>query len=442
LHPTGIGPASSINNPVQPFLKKTKDNSSAELDAELPPRVFPQFSDEDDTPQRQGEELPPSTFPEELDDKSHVEHDAGRSSDKGVITNRDNITASITKQTPVKKVASEVPDMLRTDAYNRTVYEDGTDGPIQNDTVRVTGPNVINNDKTHEEDVTAPSMGKKENESNDKNVSVTGTSVVSSLNASEGTFDDKQNVSTVHEKDSASTEEFIQSENITEVPKNEKNGTSRGDTFTTIPVTEGNIAVKNPKENDSISDKNKEKKVKSKSDNNRSEATIATESNTTVKDEPTNRKSGTTIKDEPTIRTETNTTIKNEPTTRNESNTEINNETAKPESVSSTIKELSITEPSSTQPVQHSAVTTLQPTLQTQSTTSLNISENSSQQKVDDKPLSLAASQQHGDHSHASSGKSSAFLQPTESAAILAGAFVGIALFGYIGLLIWRRVLE
>nr|CAD7445810.1 unnamed protein product [Timema bartmani] len=34
------------------------------------------------------------------------------------------------------------------------------------------------------------------------------------------------------------------------------------------------------------------------------------------------------------------------------------------------------------------------------------------------------------------------FLQPSESAGILAGVFVGLALLGYVGLLVWRRILE
>ncbi|KDR24326.1 hypothetical protein L798_04814 [Zootermopsis nevadensis] len=379
---SGIGPASSID--AQPFLRNTKLNSSDELAAQLPPLLFPQYSLEDDAPQRQGEELPPSTFPKEFDDKSLAGHNGTSFGDKGAITNASKITVSVTKQTPAKKVASEVPDLLSGDAYNRTVYEDGTEGPIQNDTVMVTGPNVISNDKTHEEDVTASSMTRTQSKINDETVSVTGITILSPL---------------------------------TEVvPRNEKNGTSVGDTFTTIPVTEENFAVEDPKENNPISDNNKEK-VKIKSDNRKNQ-------------------------NEPINRTDSNTTVKDEPTIRTESNTAVNNETAKPELVSSTVKELSVTEPTSSQPVQQSAITTLQPTLKTQSITSLNISESNSHQKVDDKPLSLAASQQHADHSHASTGKSSAFLQPTESAAILASVFVGIALIGYIGLLIWRRILE
>ncbi|XP_067011081.2 mucin-22 isoform X2 [Anabrus simplex] len=50
--------------------------------------------------------------------------------------------------------------------------------------------------------------------------------------------------------------------------------------------------------------------------------------------------------------------------------------------------------------------------------------------------------QTHADHDHLSSSGKTAFLQPTESAAILAGVFVGIAILGYVGLLVWRRLLE
>jgi hypothetical protein len=479
FHPAGIGTASLFSNAPQPVIDNSKDNSSSELVAEIPPHVFPKASVEDDVLQRQGEELPPlvfpeasveddvlqrqggelppSVFPKEFDDKSGAGYDSALVTDKGIITNIDKIPVSIPKQTPVQKVASEVPDLLSSDTYNRTVYEDGTEDPIQNDTVTVTGPNVINNDKTHEEDVVASSMEKKEkeNESNNKDVSVTGTSILPSLNSSEGTSGNNQNVTPVHDKHSAitvtesnvaSTEKFMQSGNITEVvQRNEKNGTSLDDTFTTLPVTEGNISVKDPKENDSISDKNKEK-VKTNSDNrtNKHESTSETESNTTIKDGPMNRiESNTTFTYGPTSRTESNTTIKDEPTSRTGSNTTTNSEmTAKSESLSSTIKELPVTEPTTTQLVQQSTPTTLQPTLKTESTTSVNISENVIPHKAEDTPLALAASQQHADHSHASSGKSSAFLQPTESAAILAGVFVGIALIGYIGLLIWRRVLE
>lgn len=47
----------------------------------------------------------------------------------------------------------------------------------------------------------------------------------------------------------------------------------------------------------------------------------------------------------------------------------------------------------------------------------------------------------HEDHDHRALG-SAPFLQPTESAAILASVFVGVAVIGYAALVIWRKVLE
>jgi hypothetical protein len=419
-------------HPPQPLFD-AKGNSSHGMAPELPPHVFP--NSDAGLLHRQGEELPPSVFPNEFDKSnisSYAEHDGTHLIARGTINKTEKITNSVVKQTPTEKIASEVPDLLSSDAYNRTVYEDGTEGPIQNDTVTVTGPNVINNNKTHEEDITAPSVEKKENvtnESNNKSDSV--TSDLSSLDANNTTFDDNQyntaaqgklNASTITEGNMTSTEEFTQDGNVMEeVAKHKENDTSPSDAleaFTTVAVTEANIAVNYPKKNYSISDKNKERKVKTKYDNR------------TVKDETTAKtKLNTTIKDETTIKTESKATIKDETT-------------ATSEAVSLTTKELSATQSTSTPSIWQSEITTLQPTLKGEATTSINISENIIDHKAEDTPVALAASQQHADHSHASSGKSSAFLQPTESAAILAGVFVGIALIGYVGLLVWRRVLE
>ncbi|CAG2069061.1 unnamed protein product, partial [Timema podura] len=52
------------------------------------------------------------------------------------------------------------------------------------------------------------------------------------------------------------------------------------------------------------------------------------------------------------------------------------------------------------------------------------------------------SSEQHAEHDHLSAGNHPTFLQPSESAGILAGVFVGLALLGYVGLLVWRRILE
>nr|CAD7581231.1 unnamed protein product [Timema californicum] len=52
------------------------------------------------------------------------------------------------------------------------------------------------------------------------------------------------------------------------------------------------------------------------------------------------------------------------------------------------------------------------------------------------------SSEQHTEHDHLSAGNHPTFLQPSESAGIMAGVFVGLALLGYVGLLVWRRILE
>lgn len=476
LNSSGIDPASALDSTPQSLLPEKKVNSAGKLAVELPPRVFPKDSDED-KPSRQGEELPPSVFPRESGGKSHLENDATHLSDKVTITNTEKKTASITKQSPAKKVASEVPDLLSDDTYNRTVYEDGTEGPIQSDTVTVTGPNVINNNKTHEEDVTSSSMEKKEN-------IIKTDSVTSSLYTSDATKTtaidphDKFNVSTVTESNVKDTEKFTYTASTAEVAKRGENCTSPGDVteaFTNAPATDTKIAVKDGKKNYLISEKNKEKNLKPKSDNRiikdetltktelnisvQAETTIKpvssttikdetiakSESNTTVKDETTDKtKLNTTVKDETTDKTKSNTTVKNETTDKTESNTTVKDETAaKTELLSSITEEISVIKSTFTLPVQQSTTTTLQPTLKAESTTSVNISENVIDHKAEeDTVIALAASQQHADHSHPSPGKSSAFLQPTESAAIFAGVFVGIALIGYIGLLVWRRVLE
>jgi hypothetical protein len=133
----------------------------------------------------------------------------------------------------------------------------------------------------------------------------------------------------------------------------------------------------------------------------------------------------------------------NETTSTAESNTVDKDETTvKSESLSSNVQQLSTIKFPSTLPVQQSTITTLQPMLKVESTTSVNISENLIDHKAEGTPVAMAASQENEDNSHAPSGESSPFLQPTESAAILAAVFVGVALIGYAGLLIWRRVLQ
>lgn len=497
---SGIDPASALDTTPQSLLPEKKVNSSGELAVELPPRVFPNNSDED-KPNRQGEELPPSVFPKDFGGKSHSEYEDTHLGDKVTVTDTKKI---ISKQSPPKKVASEVSDLLSDDAYNRTVYEDGTEGPIQSDTVIVTGPNVISSNKTHEEDVTSPSMEKKEN--NIKTDSFTSDANETADYQNVNPPHDKHSVSTITESNVKYTEKFTYSATTAEAAKGDENCTSPGDVieeFTNASATDTNIAVKDAKKSYFISEKNKEKNPRDKSDNRtvkdetitktesnvsiqdgttikpessttvkdetttksqtstafKDETTAKTESNTTVTDETTaksdssrafkdettvNTGSNTTVTDETTPKSESNITVKVETTDKMESNTTVKDETAaKTESLPSITDKMSVIKSTSTLPVQQSTITTPQPTMKAEPTTSVNISENVIDHKAEEDTLiALAASQQHADHSHASPGKSSAFLQPTESAAIFAGVFVGIALIGYIGLLVWRRVLE
>ena len=393
---SGTDAALAFGNPVQPQQIGSKLNSSRELAAELPPRVFPSFPNEDEAPVRQGEELPPSVFPEEPVSMSHEQNNVT------LLVNKrtGNVTFPVNKETPIKKTASEVQDLLNSDMYNVTVYEDGTEGPIT-DTVTVTGPNVVNNGKTHEEDVTAPSMENKEN--------VTENSVISVLPTSDTneTIFDFLNISTVIGSNMSNVEDFVHSGNTTDITRNEENGTihvDTVDTYSAAPVTEVDVAVKDDERNHSVLEKSVQRKEEVSSDTKTlmNETTSTAESNTVVKDETT----------------------------------------AKSESLSSTVQQLSTTKFTSTLPVQQSTITTLQPMLKVESTTSVNISENLIDHKAEDTPVAMATSQKDADTSHASSGKSSPFLQPTESAAILAAVFVGVALIGYVGLLVWRRVLE
>lgn len=393
---TGTDAVLAFSNSVQPQQIGHKLNSSGELAAELPPRVFPSFSHEDVAPIRQGEELPPSVFPEEPVNMSHEQRDITLLVNKST----DNVTFPLNKETYYKKIASEVQDLLNSDIYNITTYEDGTEEPIK-DTMTVTGPNVIKNGKTHEEDVIAPSMENKDHVTQNSVISVLPTSATN-----ETTFD-FLNTSTVTGSNMSNIEDFVHGGNTTEVTRNEENGTIHVDTIEShsdAPVTEVNNTVKDDERNHSVSENNVQRKEEVKSDTKTmmNETTSTAESNTVVKDETT----------------------------------------AKPESPSSTVRQLSTIQFTSTLPVQQSTVTTLQPMLKVESTTSVNISENLIDHKAEGTPVAMATSQNNDDDSHTSSEKSSPFLQPTESAAILAAVFVGIALIGYIGLLIWRRVLE
>jgi hypothetical protein len=256
---------------------------------------------------------------------------------------------------------------------------------------------------------------------------------------------------------------FTYTANAAEAIKGGENFTNPGEVaeaFTNASATDANIVVKDAKKSYVISEKSKERNLKAKSDNKtikdetatkfkstvsiQDEITIKPESNTAVKNEITAKlESSTAFEDETAAKTESNTMVSDEISTKSESNKTIKDDTAaETKSSSSIIDEISDIEPTFTLAVQQSMTTTLQPTQKAESTTQTNISENLIHNKADEELVALAASQQHADHSHASPGKSSAFLQPTESAAIFAGVFVGIALIGYVGLLVWRRVLE
>ncbi|PSN39466.1 hypothetical protein C0J52_20316 [Blattella germanica] len=270
-----------------------------------------------------------------------------------------------------------------------TSSRNGTENPLNNETDTVLGPNVVNVNKTHEEDnknSTVDTKSKvavnetiKENQTSEKNVSMTdiplkstssdehkdennGTSTITStIMTTNGTdTDEKQNLtSTTTEQETANvnTEVSTPSENETLETKNVDNETSSFEYNTTVPITDKTTAT------------------------------------------PTSKNASTV---EPETADEKNITANNY-TDSNDTTLEVNS-------------------------------TTVLPSLKVESTTSTNISEHLGDQ--------TSAALQHGEHSHATSGKSSAFLQPTESAAILAGIFVGIALLGYVGLLVWRRILE
>jgi hypothetical protein len=197
----------------------------------------------------------------------------------------------------------------------------------------------------------------------------------------------------------SNTEDFVHSGNTTEVTQNAQNGTIPVD----VPVTEVDTAMKDER-NHSVSENNVQtiEEVTSDIRTMMNETSAMAESNTVVKDETT----------------------------------------AKSESMSSVTQQLPTLKFTSMLPVQQSTITTLQPVLKVQSTTSVDISENVIDHTAENTPFAMATSQKDGDHSQESSGKSSPFLQPTESAAILAAVFVGVALIGYVGLLVWRRVLE
>jgi len=265
--------------------------------------------------------------------------------------------------------------------YNITTYEDGTEGSIP-DTVTVTGPHVVNNGKTHEEDATASSMENKGNLTKNPGMSVLPTS-----DTNNSTFD-SPNISNM-----SITVDFAHSGNTTEVAQRTENGTHPVETVEAhndAPVTEVHIPAKDDERNNSVSENNVQRKEEVTPDTGMMQ----------------------------------------------------NETTAKSESVSSITQQLSTIKLTSIPPIEQSTIANVQPTLKVESTTSAYISENLVDHTAENTLLAMATSQKDGDHSNESSGKSSPFLKPTESAAILAAVFVGVALIGYVGLLVWRRVLE
>ncbi|XP_069680633.1 uncharacterized protein [Periplaneta americana] len=369
-------------------------------DKNLPPLVFPGGSSSEG-------HLPPEVFPKTPDLPPSVSSREGISSvasksEEKVLTaerneskqisgkNTDNTTTGANKETLTNKYASEVPDLLNADKYNRTVYEDGTEPPVEKDTVTVQGPNVVNLNKTHEEDITTSTVEKNSNETKIETVTENKQNVVTStlppLN-NETATEDHQNVNRTlaeHTENNVTSAKDTTKNGTGEevVPKDEESTSSTTPkTDVPIPDIQSNKTMKNPKvKNDTLPEGSKEKK---KSDNK------------TVKDDVTSESS----------------------TSANKESTEV---------------------PTPSKPVTEASSAVVQTTLKAESTTSVDISEN----LIDHKAEAMIGSQDHADHQHASMGKTSAFLQPTESAAILAGVFVGIALIGYVGLLIWRRVLE
>jgi hypothetical protein len=389
-HSSGIDAALALDSPVQPQHIGNKLNSSGEPAAEIPPLVFPSFPNEDKVPIREGVELPPSVFPsfpnedkvpiegEELPPLVFPEVPVSTSHKLRGNESTENVTSPGNETKSTKKLASEVQDLLNSDMYNITVFEDGTDEPAR-DTVTVTGPNVINSGKTHEEDVTASNMENKENVTKNP-----GTSVPSTSDTVESTFEFLNITNFINYLKNIS--------NTEEVTLNAENGTIPIETIephNDVPVTKAHIAGKDDESNHSVSENNVQGKEEEKSD----------------------------------------------------ITTMMNETTAKSESVSSITQQPSTIKFTSVLPVQQSEITTSLPTLKVESTTSVDISHNLIDHTAEDTPFAMATSQKDGDHSHESSGKSP-FLQPSESAAILAAAFVGVALIGYVGLLVWRRILE
>lgn len=415
-----------LTHVVQPLTKENNGNVLVSTESpvhtlpskddghQLPPLIFPDSSSTEvfstsSVPSKADINLPPHIFPAGEDTTSSEVHlpplppivfpktpkvSKAEANERKIVPDKNtgNTTAGATKETPSEKYASEVPDLLNTDKYNITVYEDGTELPIEKDTVTVKGPNVVKSNKTHEEDITASSVENNSNYTKDENVTENKkndvvTSTLSSVSNNESATEDHQNINTtLGEHDGSNVtiiEDTAKSGNEEKVVPKTKESTSTTAPGADVPISDiqsnKTEKISNVK-NESHPESSKEKK---KSDNK------------TVKDDVTSESS----------------------TSASKVSTEV---------------------PTPSRPITEASIANVQTTLKAESTTSVNITEN----LIDHRAEAMIGSQDHADHQHASMGKTSAFLQPTESAAILAGIFVGIALIGYVGLLVWRRVLE
>lgn len=387
----------------QPTEENIKTKSS---DKKLPPEIFPKDDTNGSIPLHLQGELPPEIFP---DDKALARLHADlitKETNKSDLNNKnntkeiqhDNKSNKTSAGNRTAKLASEIPDLLNTDYINITSYDDGTENPINNDTEIVQGPHVKNENKTHEEDASSVQRNCSVNETNDENNATLKNGCLVDANVKNESI--KTNISndTVTITPTLLTTEPEIHENSILNTTTEADETTNLNNLTNEYENVTDILEPNNVENDSIT----------------------LQYNTTI----------------PTTENSTTVTTNNSYNATVEIESNSDNHTTINESVIPAKKEIVVTD----KHVFTDSTRTELPSTKFE-TSSVNISENIIDHKAG-APLALSTSQQHADHSHTTSGRSSAFLQPTESAAILAGVFVGIALFGYVGLLIWRRILE
>ncbi|KAJ9586654.1 hypothetical protein L9F63_019756, partial [Diploptera punctata] len=369
----------------------------------LPPEVFP--SEENSSiPHIQGQ-LAPKLFPsDEALEQLHTDS-INKNTSKSKEATEDEKSTNISTTGKQTKVASEIPDLLNTDYMNITVYEDATDSAINNETEIVQGPNVVHENKTHDEDASKLQQNCTLDENNSTlNIDCTGNATTQNVTTEKNVSVPiaSTELTTDPQKLNVATEDTVEtttSNNLTN--EQHENVTKSADNSTSTEVVTKNA------DNSTITE------VVTKSADNSTSTEVVTKSadNSTITEVVTKSADNSTSTEVVTKNADNSTSTEGYSTTvvsANNATLAVN---------ATTVTETSV------------------------ETTSVNISENIIDHKAD-APVALAASQQHSDHGHASSGKSSAFLQPTESAAILAGVFVGIALLGYVGLLVWRRILE